>query len=87
MKNEFILDREILEEFQKQAKKRRRNPGNLVTNWMREQLEIWEDEKLFHEMQEEGRTSVYTEDDTVELVWQYRREKRKPKQAKAHAAT
>ena len=76
MKNEIMLDPAIWEEFQKQAKKRRRNPVALITEWMREQLEIWEDEKLFREMRSDAGKSGYTEDDAVELVRQYRREKR-----------
>lgn len=88
MKNELQIEATIWEEFQKQAKRRRRNPVTLVSAWMREQLEIWEDEKLFSEMQEEGRKSSYTEDDTVELVRQHRREKRqRVEKAKAHAAS
>jgi hypothetical protein len=76
MKKEIVFDSAIWEEFQRQAKKRRRNPVALVTELMREQLEIWEDEKLFREMRRDARKSGYTEDDAVELVRQYRREKR-----------
>lgn len=76
MKNELQFDATIWEEFQKQAKKRRRNPVALVTELMREQLEIWEDEKLFREMRRDAQKSGYTEDDAVELVRQYRREKK-----------
>lgn len=54
MKNEVVSDPAIWEEFQKQAKERRRNPATLVTEWMRTQLEIWEDEKLFREMRRDA---------------------------------
>ncbi|MGH9832711.1 MAG: hypothetical protein ACRD9Y_06815 [Blastocatellia bacterium] len=88
MKNETMFDPAIWEEFQKQAKKRRRNPVALVTELMREQLEIWEDEKLFREMRRDARKSGYTEDDAVELVRQYRREKRqRAEQTKQRAAS
>lgn len=88
MKNELQLDAAIWEEFQKQAKRRRRNPVTLVTELIREQLEIWEDEKLFREMRRDARKSEYTEDDTVKLVRQYRREKRQQaEQSKQRAAS
>lgn len=88
MKNETIFDQTIWEEFQRQAKRRRRNPVKLITELMREQLEIWEDEKLFREMRRDARKSGYTEDDAVELVRQYRREKRQQaEQAKQSAAS
>ena len=73
MKKEIVLDPAIWEEFQKQAKRRRRNPVALVTELMREQLEIWEDEKLDKAMRRDARKSGYTEDDAVELVRQYRK--------------
>lgn len=76
MKNETLFDQTIWEEFQRQAKRRRRNPVKLISELMREQLEIWEDEKLFREMRRDAQKSGYTEDDAVELVKQYRREKR-----------
>jgi hypothetical protein len=76
MKKEAVFDSAIWEEFQKQAKKRRRNPVALITEWMREQLEIWEDEKLFREMRRDVRKSGHSGDDAVELVRQYRREKK-----------
>jgi hypothetical protein len=88
MEKEIVFDSAIWEEFQKQAKKRRRNPVALVTELMREQLEIWEDEKLFREMRRDARKSRYTEDDAVELVRQYRREKRqRAEQMKQRAAS
>ena len=87
MKNELILDLTTLMEFQQEAKKRRRNPGNLLTEWMREQLEIWEDEKLDQEMKRDVQRSGYTEDDAVELVRQYRREKKQQAANKTQSAT
>ena len=78
----------LWEQFQAEARKRRRNPARLVTEYMRECLEIWEDEKLDEEIradvQKYARKHGLTEDDAVEFVRQCRREK----QAKAelHAA-
>ena len=87
MKNELILDLTTLIEFQQEAKKRRRNPGHLLTEWMREQLEIWEDEKLDQEIKRDVQRSGYTEDDAVELVRQYRREKKQQTANKTQSAT
>ena len=87
MKNELVLDLTTLMEFQKEAKKRRRNPGNLLTEWMREQLEIWEDEKLDQEIKRDAQRSGYTEDDVVELVRQHRREKKQQAATKTQNAT
>lgn len=88
MKNEIVFDPTTWEEFQRQAKRRRRNPVTLVTELMREQLEIWEDEKLFREMRQDAQKSDYTEDDAVELVRQYRREKQQQtEQVKQHASS
>jgi hypothetical protein len=76
MKNELVLDLAVLEEFQKQARARRKNPGNLLTKLMREQLEIWEDEKLFEEMRRDAQKSGYKARDAVKLVRQHRRDKK-----------
>jgi hypothetical protein len=76
MKNELQFDATIWEEFQKQAKKRRRNPVTLITEMMREQLEIWEDEKLDKAMRRDARKSGYKEEDAVKIVRQYRLEKK-----------
>jgi hypothetical protein len=76
MKNEILLDPAIWEEFQKQAKKRRRNPVTMLTEYMRECLETWEYKQLDEEMRRDAQRSGYTEEDAVELVRQYRAEKR-----------
>lgn len=73
---EAIFDAAVWEEFQKQAKKRRRNPLMLITEMMREQIEIREDEQLDKAIRRDVQRSGYTEEDAVELVRQYRREKR-----------
>jgi len=76
MKNETMFDQTIWEEFQRQAKRRRRNPATLLTDFMRECLETWEYKQLDNEMRRDARRSGYTEDDAVELVRQYRAEKK-----------
>lgn len=82
MKNEMMFDQTVWEEFQRQAKKRRRNPATLLTEFMRECLETWEYKQLDEEMRRDAQRSGYTEDDAVELVRQHRAEK-KAKRASA----
>ncbi|CAN5470667.1 hypothetical protein BH20ACI1_BH20ACI1_20620 [soil metagenome] len=71
-----IDDSTIWKQFESEAKKRRRNPVKILGDYMKECLEIWEHEGLDKEIQTEARKSGYTEDDAVELVRQYRREKK-----------
>jgi hypothetical protein len=76
MTTKTIDDSPVWKEFETEAKKRRRNPVKLVLGLIKEQMEIWEDEALDREISLEAQKSGYTEDDAVELVRQYRREKR-----------
>ncbi len=76
MTTKSIDDSPVWKQFETEAKKRRRNPVKLVLELMKEQVEIWEHEKLDDEISKEAQKSGYTEDDAVELVRQYRREKR-----------
>ncbi len=71
-----IDDSTIWKQFESEAKKRRRNPVKILGDYMKECLEIWEHEGLDKEIRQEARKSGYTEDDAVELVRQYRREKK-----------
>ncbi len=71
-----LSDSEIWKEFENEAKKHRRNPVRLLSDYMKECLEIWEHENLDEEIRKEANKSGYTEDDAVELVRQYRREKK-----------
>jgi len=71
-----INDSPVWKQFETEAKKRRRNPVKLLSNYMKECLEIWEHERLDDEISKQAQKSGYTEDDAVELVRQYRREKK-----------
>lgn len=53
----------------------------MLTEFMREQLEIWEFKKLDEEIRRDVQRSGYTEDDAVALVRQYRREKKQTRAA------
>lgn len=76
MKNETIFDQTVWEEFQKQARKHRHKPMELLTEYMQECLDAWEFDQLFKEMRRDARKSGYKEEDAVEIVRQYRREKK-----------
>jgi len=76
MTSKSINDSPVWKEFETEAKKHRRNPVKLLSDYMKECLEIWEHERLDEEISKEAQKSGYTEDDAVELVKQYRREKK-----------
>ncbi len=76
MKNEITFEPTILEEFQKQAKRERQNPAELLTVYMQECLDSWEFNRLFKELRRDLRKSGHEEEGAVELVRQYRREKK-----------
>lgn len=76
MKEQIAIDSELWQEFESSAKKHRRNPLKLLTDYMRESLEIWEHQKLDREIQKEARTSGYSEDDAVDIVKKFRAEKK-----------
>ncbi len=76
MTTKTIDDSPVWKQFEAEAKKRRRNPVKLVLELLKEQVEIWEHEKLDDEIRKDAQKSGYTEDEAVELVRQYRREKR-----------
>jgi hypothetical protein len=52
------------------------DPVDLVTKYMNECLEVWEDEALDEEISSEVQKCDYSEDDAVEIVRQYRMEKK-----------
>ena len=76
MTTETLTKTSLWKQFEEEARRKRRNPLKLVTEYMKEQLEIWEDEALDREISRDAQKSGYTEDDAVELVRQYRLEKK-----------
>ena len=76
MTTKTIDESPVWKQFETEAKKRRRNPVKLVLDYAKEQIEICEHEKLDEEIRKDAQKSGYTEDDAVELVRQYRREKK-----------
>ena len=89
MAKDSLQESPLWEEFQKAARQRRRNPVRLLTEYMRECLEIWEDQKLDKEIRRDvqkfAQQSGLREEDAVEFVRQYRREKKAERER--HAAS
>lgn len=71
-----LIDSPVWKQFEEKARQQGEDPVALVTNYMNECLEIWEDEALDEEISRDVQKSDYTEDDAVEIVRQYREEKR-----------
>jgi hypothetical protein len=76
MKKDGLARLPLWDQFQKAARERRRNPERLLTDYMRERLEIWDDQHLDTEMQRDSQRSGVQEEDAVDFVRQYRQEKR-----------
>ena len=81
MEAEIKLDAKLWEQFVQAARKNKRNPISLLTDYIREFLEIQEDRQLDEEIQVEAQSSSYDEEDAVEIVRQYRREKKEQRAA------
>ena len=75
MSNAELLKSSVWDQFQTAARRQRRDPSKVLMDYMRECLEIWEDEQLDQEIQADARRSGYSEADAVEVVKQLRREK------------
>ncbi len=75
MSNAELLESPVWDQFQTVARRKRRNPRKLLLDYMREYMEICEDERLDQEIQADARRSGYSEEDAVEIVKQLRREK------------
>ncbi|MCC7307373.1 MAG: hypothetical protein IT173_07395 [Acidobacteria bacterium] len=76
MTTNTINDSPVWKQFETEAKKRRRNPVKLMLDLIKEQVEIWEHERLDDEISKDAQKSGYTETDAVELVKQHRLEKK-----------
>jgi predicted transcriptional regulator len=76
MEQEIKLDPQLQAQLTQAAREQRRSPARLLQEVVREYLDIYEDEKLFRQMQREAQQSGYREEDAVDLVRQARREMR-----------
>lgn len=70
------LELPLWTQFQKAARRKRRDPNRLLMEYMRECLEIWEDQRLDEEIRRDARRSGRRESDAVRIVKDYRCEKR-----------
>jgi len=76
MEKNTLSDSLLWKEFQKAAREKRRNPARLLTEYMRECIEIWEDQKLDAEIQRDAPRSGFREEDGVDIVRRHRLEKK-----------
>jgi hypothetical protein len=76
VEREVKLNSQLWEQFEQAAQEQRRQPLQLLQQVLQEYLAIYQDEKLFRQMQREARRSGYREEDAVELVRQARQHKR-----------
>lgn len=74
MASKSLLDSPVWKLFEEEARKRSRDPEDMVATWIRECLEAWEDEVLDDATGEIVRRSGYAEEDAVELIRRIRRE-------------
>ena len=65
----------LWEQFEQEARRHKCDAERLLEQWIQEQLEIWEDQKLDAEIRKQVQKSGYREEDAVEIVRQHRREK------------
>jgi hypothetical protein len=75
MATNTLTESPVWKHFEEEARRQGEDPVDLITKYMNECLEIWEDEALDEEIRADAQKSGYTEDDAVELVRQYRQEK------------
>jgi hypothetical protein len=67
----------IRKQFEREAKLRRCDPQRLVAKFMRECLEVWEDERLDKQIARQARRSGHKESEAVGLVREMRQAKRR----------
>jgi len=77
MKANGAKKKALREQFEEAAKRHRRNPERMIAEFMRECLEIWEDQQLDEEIARQARRSGYKESDAVALVRKMRRDRTK----------
>jgi hypothetical protein len=73
-----ILDSALWERFEKAARTRRRDPVRLLKEFMKERLEVWEDQKLDRQVKKATLHSGAREDDAAEIVRRHRADRSRP---------
>ena len=73
-----ILDSALWKRFEEAARRRRSDPIRLLKDFMKERLEIWEDQKLDRQVKKAALGSGAHEDDAVEIVRRHRGDRTRP---------
>ncbi|CAG0948082.1 hypothetical protein ANRL1_04909 [Anaerolineae bacterium] len=76
MSQTIQIDPQLWAAFTSAVAKRRKKPQIILAKLIREYLEIQEDQSLFAGMRHDLHGRTMTDDEIVEFVHQYRREKR-----------
>lgn len=74
-----ILDSALWQRFEEAARRRRRDPIRLLKEFMKERLEIWEDQKLDRELKKAALRSGRAEEDAVGFVRRHRVNRNSPR--------
>ena len=69
------IDSPVWEQFEKAARRQRRNPYDLIREYMQQCLEAWEDQRLDEEIGKQARASGARAKDAVKVVRQVRQER------------
>jgi len=72
------LDSALWERFEEAARQRRRDPVRLLREFMKERLEVWEDQKLDREIRNAALRSGRREEDAVDIVRRNRINRNRP---------
>jgi hypothetical protein len=70
------LETPVWERFEKAARRQRRDPYEILREYMQQCLEAWEDQRLDDAISKQARASGKRAANAVQLVRQVRREKR-----------
>lgn len=70
------MNTELWQEFERRARRERKQPAALLARLLREYLEVGDDVRLNEEMRRDARRSGYDESDAVRLVKANRASKR-----------
>ncbi len=73
-----ILDSALWDRFEEAARKQRRDPVRLLKEFMKERLEVWEDQKLDRQVKKAALRSGRREEDAVQLVRRHRAHRSRP---------
>jgi hypothetical protein len=76
MQTSTVVESPLWEQFQSAARQRRRDPARLLMDYMRDCLEVWEDQRLDEEIRRDVQRGGRRESQSVEIVRKHRRAKR-----------